>query len=202
MVKTIKIADRRINYRVVNRGIKYPRLEFKTGGLVVILPEAARNDVQLVQKYQKWIASKTNYISNALNNIAKQKLILNRTASELKVIADKLICACSRELRVSPGKVFVRTMRSKWASLSAKRNITLNSLLKHLPYDMVAYIIYHELAHLLERRHSAGFWSIIRRKYKTPEKFESMLFKYWFLIKKHDAGIGKSKKFLGTRINR
>ena len=182
MVKTIKIADRPISYQVLNRKVKYPRLEFKTGGLVIILPEAASNDAQLIQKYRKWIITKTDYINKTMNRAAKTQLVLARTPLEFNAIANKLIRTCSKELGVEPGSVFIRVMRSKWASLSANRNLTLNSLLGHLPQELVAYVIYHELAHLIERRHGARFWAIIRRKYKNHERFETMLFEYWFLV--------------------
>lgn len=182
MVKTIKIADRPISYQVLNRKVKYPRLEFKTGGLVIILPEAASNDAQLIQKYRKWIITKTDYINKTMDRAAKTQLVLARTPLEFKGIANKLIRTCSKELGVEPGCVYIRIMRSKWASLSASHNLTLNGLLGHLPQELVAYVIYHELAHLIERRHSARFWAIIRRKYKNHEKFETMLFEYWFLL--------------------
>ena len=184
MIKTITIADRPVTYQVINRKVKYPRLEFKTGGLVVILPESAGNDVQLVRKYQKWIVAKIDYINKTLSNAAGKRLLPRRPAAEFRAIAGKLICVYSRELRIKPGKVFIRTMRSKWASMSANRNLTLNSLLKYLPHDLIAYVIFHELAHLIEHRHNTRFWSIISRKYKNHNDLESALFEYWFLIKR------------------
>jgi predicted metal-dependent hydrolase len=184
MTKTMEMTDEGIEYQVVRRRIKYPRLEFKTGRLVVVFPESGQNYVQLVKKYQRWITAKTEYINKALKNVSKKKLVLNRTPMEFKTLADELVFVYSKELRVKPSKIFIRNMRSKWASMSANRNLTLNSLLKHLPHDLVAYVIYHELVHIIERRHNTRFWSIIRRKYKNPEKFETMLFEYWFLLKR------------------
>lgn len=75
-------------------------------------------------------------------------------------------------------------MRSKWATLSPNRNLTLNNLLKCLPHDLIPCVIYHELAHLKERRHNVRFWAIISRKYKNHIDLESALFEYWFLIKR------------------
>jgi predicted metal-dependent hydrolase len=125
MVKTVKIADRPISYQVLNRKIKYPRLEFKTGGLVIILPEAASNDVQLIHKYRKWIITKIDYINKAMIRAAKTQLVLARTPLVFKALITKLIRVYSKELGVKPRSIFVRVMRSKWASLSANHNLTL-----------------------------------------------------------------------------
>lgn len=182
MVKTVKIADREINYRVINRRVKYPRLEFKTGGLVIILPEAATHDEQLVSKYRSWIANKSDAINRAIASAAKKKLVLHRSPRDFSVMVDRLISEHAKTLNVNPGKVFVRAMRSKWASLSSRRNLTLNSYLRQLPADLVSYVIYHELCHLIERRHNARFWALVGRKYCSHNKLESLLLEYWFLI--------------------
>ena len=40
---------------------------------------------------------------------------------------------------------------------------------------VVDYVIVHELAHLIERNHSAAFWSIVRAKTPTMDKARAWL---------------------------
>ncbi|MGC8579952.1 MAG: M48 family metallopeptidase [bacterium] len=90
----------------------------------------------------------------------------------------------SKELRVELNHIYFRKMRTKWASLSSAKNLTINSLVKHLPEYLIRYVIFHELAHIIEKRHNNKFWEIISRKFKNYQKMEREMFIYWFLIPK------------------
>ena len=58
----------------------------------------------------------------------------------------------------------------------------VNSLLRYLPVHLIDYVVYHEIAHLKERKHNERFWKIIKEKYKDHQKREKELFLYWFLV--------------------
>jgi len=79
-------------------------------------------------------------------------------------------------------KIYFRRMKTKWASCSLKGNLTVNTLMKYLPEELIRYVIFHETAHLIERRHNDRFWGIISQKFGNYEKMEQDLFSYWFLI--------------------
>ncbi|MBU3965756.1 MAG: M48 family metallopeptidase [Euryarchaeota archaeon] len=74
-------------------------------------------------------------------------------------------------------------MKSKWGSCSPKKNLTINTLLKYLPEEIIEYVIFHEMAHLIERKHNEKFWKIISNKFQNYEENEKELFEYWFLIR-------------------
>lgn len=44
-----------------------------------------------------------------------------------------------------------------------------------LAYDVIDYVIVHELAHLLEANHTERFWSIIRAHTPSMEKAKAWL---------------------------
>ena len=51
-----------IDYDVDFRNIKYPRLEFKTGQLILILPERFGDDKDVIKKHEEWIYKKNSQI--------------------------------------------------------------------------------------------------------------------------------------------
>ncbi len=51
----LRISDSTINYEIVHRNIKYPRLEFKTGKLLVVLPKDHKDCGDLIEKHKGWI---------------------------------------------------------------------------------------------------------------------------------------------------
>jgi hypothetical protein len=79
-------------------------------------------------------------------------------------------------------------MVSKWASMSDRRNLTINSYVKYLPAKLIEYIIFHELSHLHAKKHDSYFWNIVKSKYKNHNQYEADLFQYWFLLQKIMGG--------------
>jgi predicted metal-dependent hydrolase len=55
--------------------------------------------------------------------------------------------------------------RSEWGSCNHKGEIRLNWRLVHLPPDLAAYVVAHEVAHLVEMNHSPRFWALVESLY-------------------------------------
>jgi predicted metal-dependent hydrolase len=58
--------------------------------------------------------------------------------------------------------VAIKNQRTRWGSCSNSGRISLNCKLQFLPRDLVRYVIWHELCHLLEPNHSDRFWMHLR----------------------------------------
>src|SRR5437870_2623813 len=59
----------------------------------------------------------------------------------------------SARLNVRPPLVYLRQMRTKWASISTAGRLTVNAELLSLPKPLGEYVIVHELVHLLAPNH-------------------------------------------------
>jgi predicted metal-dependent hydrolase len=171
-------------YTISYRNVKYPRLEFKTGTLLLILPKGSKNEKQILQKYQKWIHKKELIIKKALEEAKTKTLNQTRTKKELRKLIHPLAKNYQTELKTKIDKIYFRKMKTKWASHSKNRNLTVNTLLKYLPQDIIGYVIYHEITHSIEKKHNERFWRLINKKYPDYENKEKDLLTYWFLIQK------------------
>ncbi|MCC7515684.1 MAG: M48 family metallopeptidase [Bacteroidia bacterium] len=168
--------------KVENRNIKYPRIELRTGEVRFILP-MNMNHHPIMDKYQIWINDKTADIEKALKNSAKLKLN-SRSQQKLKLMILDTIDKYSDEYGVVVNRVILRELSSKWGSCSLMGNLTFNKLLSSLPDHHLQYIVFHELMHLIERKHTPKYWSLVSEKFKDYKKIEEELISYWFLINK------------------
>lgn len=172
--------DKSLNYKVSYRDIKYPRVELKTSKPLFVLPFGYKPNI-LYEKHKSWIFKKINFIEECLDN-AKNKELVERSNEEFKKLTCSVVKKISGDLEIKIKQVYFRKMRTKWASLSQVRNLTVNKFIKYLPEYLIEYIIFHELVHVIEKKHNNRFWEIISGKYKDYQKSEKELFEYWFKV--------------------
>ncbi len=64
-------------------------------------------------------------------------------------------------VRLQPGRVCIKRMRTRWGSCGAHNAINLNWLLTFAPPGALEYVVVHELCHVRHRDHSAQFWALV-----------------------------------------
>ena len=169
-------------YSVEYRNVKHPRCEFKTGSLLIVLPKKGWTPQQVLEKYGEWIKRKQATINTAIQKSTETSINKTRTGDELKMLVKGYAELAQNDLNTKINRIYFREMRTKWASHSQNNNLTINTLLKFLPETLISYIIYHETAHNVERKHNENFWNLISRKHPDYPSKEEKLLSYWFLI--------------------
>jgi len=169
---------------VIKRKVKYPRLELKTGSLVLILPRDGNLNADLIiKKHQPWIDKKLQFVNEIKQEFQDNKLFV-RKDSQFITLVENLVYKYSQKLKVQPTVVKFRYMKTRWGSCSQDGRISLNKLLMFIPDNLVAYVIYHELCHLVVAKHNRNFWSLMKEEFSTYKNNERSLFGYWFLLNK------------------
>lgn len=90
--------------------------------------------------------------------VGKQAVVEEWYRKTLKEAVVPLIAKWEPLMGVKVERFHVQKMKTKWGSCSpATQSIRFNTDLAKKPPECLEYIVVHEMVHLLERRHNAGF---------------------------------------------
>lgn len=82
-----------------------------------------------------------------------------RAQHEAAIRAHSLAAALDKKIAA----VVVRDQRSRWGSCSADGRLAFSWRLVLAPEAVLAYVVAHEVAHLVELNHSPAFWRLVRQ---------------------------------------
>ena len=71
-----------------------------------------------------------------------------------------------------------KKLKGRWGSCSNRRHITLNIFLLELPWQLIDYVLVHELVHTKHLNHSADFWAEFERCLPDARKLRKEIHKY------------------------
>lgn len=78
---------------------------------------------------------------------------------EAKALLPPRLEVLARKHGFSYKNVQVKQLRSKWGSCNHRAEITLNVFLMTLPWQLIDYVLLHELVHTKVLRHGEPFWN-------------------------------------------
>lgn len=85
--------------------------------------------------------------------------------SDYKELARELVLArlahFNQHYHFTWKRVAIRNQRRCWGSCSSLKNLNFNYKILFLPPHLQDYIIVHEMCHLIELNHKAGFWNLV-----------------------------------------
>ena len=171
-------------YLVLQRQVKYPRIEIKDFAIRIILPKNSQIEPkELLKQKEDWLRKKIEFLEELKKKASELHLKENKNYQEMVYF---YVQDFAKKLGVYPKKILFRKMKRSWATCNYKNEITFNKAIRFLPSDLIKYIVCHEMVHLLIKNHKKEFWILVKAFFKDFAEYEKQLSVYKILINSKD----------------
>lgn len=111
-----------------------------------------------------------------------QKAAIRALKQESKQLLPSRLDQLAKQHGFTYRSVAIKQLKSRWGSCSSQKDIALNCFLMQLPWDLIDYVIMHELMHTQIMAHGPKFWNELGRhvsnlasKRKTMRQYQPFL---------------------------
>lgn len=159
----IKIADHQLY-----DDLKIARISLTNEPFIYFLDQKLSINIKY-QKQTKFFIDDNSFVictPLSINNKNEQELLLKKINTFLKKVAQPIfwerINYWQTIMKLKIVTLEIRLMKNKWGVCFPNiQKITLNPKLIHFSYQIIDYVVIHELVHLIYPNHSKDFWNLV-----------------------------------------
>lgn len=120
---------------------------------------------------------------------AAHKASVRALRKEAEVLLPQRLAALSTQTGLGYTSVGVKQLRSRWGSCNVNKEITLNLYLMQLPWQLIDYVLVHELAHTKVMQHGALFWREMERHLPNARALRKQMSAYQPILSPVERGV-------------
>ncbi|MHB1864676.1 MAG: M48 family metallopeptidase [Candidatus Saccharimonadales bacterium] len=123
------------------------------------------NQLEAVVFYPRYMV-----ITDTVVQTAAKKLIKRALLSQSKQLLPIRLSQLANKYGYHYNEVKIKSLKTRWGSCDNHKNITLNLYLMELPWELIDYVLLHELNHTVIMQHGPKFWNQL--KLNSPNYLE------------------------------
>ena len=159
MIQTIKYGNTVIEYSLIKSKRRKTSQIMVDGDEVIVRTPLAKDNSEI----KKIIQSKAQWIFKKQLEFRKRTDVHFVPKKYTKRFLLKQVNSYAIKVGITPSKVNIKKMRTRWGSASKNNVINLNEHLLKAPKGAIDYVILHEICHLKIRNHSHRFWELVQK---------------------------------------
>lgn len=131
-------------------------------------PKVSRHGQQIIAQLPVGVDLNSSEISRLVRDA-----IIAALRIEAKSYLPKRLSFLAQKYGLNYTNVRFSHASGRWGSCSSSGTISLNIALMKLPFELIDYVIIHELCHTKQMNHSAEFWNLVEMAdpdYKTHRR--------------------------------
>lgn len=118
-----------------------------------------------------------SFQDNAIQNLAKRAAIKALKQESISLLPQRL-AILARQFGFEYRSVGIKSLKTRWGSCSHQKDITLNCYLMGLPWELIDYVILHELVHTRVLAHGTKFWEELVKIQPNVKHLRKMIRQY------------------------
>ena len=137
----------------INENLKGIEIDFTASKFKVSAPKELQQQEQLRSAFEQFFREK-----------AKEKI-------------PPRVRKWSKETGLAFHELKIRSLEKRWGSCTPSNNIIINTEAIKLPYQLIDYIIVHELAHTKVKNHSKEFWAEVAKHLPNWKELDKRMYR-------------------------
>jgi len=110
--------------------------------------------IRISKQFPSNTSNAQDYIAYILTQILRK---------EAKLYIPKKVMEYANIHHFKVNDIKINSARTRWGSCSGKNNLNFSLFLMQLPYELIDYVILHELAHTIHKNHSSDFYRLLNQ---------------------------------------
>lgn len=159
MIEKIKYGNTVIEYSLIKSKRRKTSQIMVDGDEVIVRTPLAKDNSEI----KKIIQNKAQWIFKKQLEFRKRTDVHFVPKKYTKRFLLKQVNSYAAKVGITPSKVNIKKMRTRWGSASKNNVINLNEHLLKAPKGAIDYVILHEICHLKIRNHSHRFWELVQK---------------------------------------
>ncbi len=150
----------------------------------VLQPSTRVRPSQIVVTYPAGLGADHNTVQKAAQTASIRAL---RQQAE-KLLPERLASLAAAH-GFGYGSLSIKRLKSRWGSCDQKSNIVLNLFLMQLPWELIDYVLLHELTHTRVLRHGPDFWRELEAVLPKAQALRRSIRQYQPVLHSFDGSI-------------
>lgn len=156
-----------MEYRILRSRRKTLSLEITRNAEILVRAPLRTSDAVIaafVRRQEKWIEThlqkqKARLAAHPAPTEAEAEVLRQRAKAELP----PLVAYYASRMGVTPTGITVTSAVTRFGSCSPKNRLCFSLRLMQYPQEAIEYVVVHELAHILQKNHSAAFYAEVAK---------------------------------------